>query len=69
MTQKEEVLSYLREKGSMTRLEAMQELGILNVTARIADLRNEGYKIKANMIAVKNKYGRTVKYADWILEK
>lgn len=69
MTQKEEVLLYLQQNGSMTRLEAMSELGILNVTARIADLRKEGYNIKANLIAVKNKFGRTVKYADWILEK
>lgn len=69
MTQKEEVLLYLQQNGSMTRLEAMSELGILNVTARIADLRKEGHKIKAKMIAVKNKFGRTVQYADWTLEK
>lgn len=69
MTQKEEVLNYLMENSSMTRIEAMTELHILNVTARIADLRKEGYNIKATLIHTKNKYGRKVSYAKWSLEK
>lgn len=38
-TQVERVLQYLQDFGSITRIQAMQDLGIMNIGARISELR------------------------------
>lgn len=41
-TQAEEVLAYIQEHGSIARLEALQELGVFELAARIAELEEQG---------------------------
>jgi len=48
---------------------AMNELGIMNVTARIAELRNEGYIIHPNLTTTINRYGDKVNYAEWTIDQ
>lgn len=55
MTQKEMILEYLKEHKSMTKLQGLRELGIMNVGARIGELRQLGYEIETEMIQVKGK--------------
>lgn len=55
MTQKEMILEYLKEHKSMTKLQGLKELGIMNVGARIGELRQIGYEIETEMIQVKGK--------------
>ena len=43
--QKERVLDWLENKGPLTVREAMIELGINSLPARIMDLRRDGYPI------------------------
>ena len=38
MTQCEKVLEYMKEFGSITPIEAMQDIGCMRLAARIADL-------------------------------
>ncbi len=45
MTQTQKVLAYLKERGSITPLEAFQNFGILAMHSRAAELRSEGYKV------------------------
>lgn len=42
MKQAERVLKYMRDFGSITQLEAMQDLGCMRLGARVYDLKREG---------------------------
>lgn len=58
IVQRQRVLDYIRETGSITQLEAIKELGVLRLSAVIYDLKNkEGYKIKTDLVPVKTRYG------------
>lgn len=69
MTQCEEILEYLRENGSITPVEAMQEFGCMRLAARIADLKDQGVCIRTTMASGRNRKGRSVSYAKYILEE
>lgn len=58
MTQKEMILKYMRKHGSITTLESMKKLLILDLQSHIRDLRNEGYEITDIYITKKNIYGQ-----------
>ena len=60
MTQKEAILNYIEEHGSITPKQAIYDLGITRLAAYIHDLREEGYNIETERITVKTKrYGKT----------
>lgn len=65
MTQNERILRHLRDYGSITQLEAMQEYGIMRLASRISDLRRMGYKIEREMIARNNRYGEATRFASY----
>jgi len=65
-TQLQEVLYLLITNKSITRLEATR-YGILNLPARIYDLRKLNVDIIIKNNICKNKFGRTVNYATYIL--
>lgn len=67
MTQNERVLKYMRDFGSITQLEAMQDLGCMRLGARVYDLKREGYAIKKEMETSKNRYGEDTSYARYRL--
>ena len=45
-TQKSDVLDYIHEHGSLTRMEAFTELGICELSSRIGELEKDGYRFK-----------------------
>jgi len=65
MTQKQRIHEYLADGNTLTRLNAWDELGILEAPARISELRASGVPIKTTMVAVKNRYGEPVRVAEW----
>lgn len=67
MTQAEKILQYMKDYGSITQLEAA-EFGCMRLAARIADLREDGVKIKREMVRRKNRYGETISFAQYRLE-
>lgn len=67
MTQNERVLKYMRDFGSITQLEAMQDLGCMRLGARVYDLKRDGYAIKKEMETSKNRYGEDTSYARYRL--
>ena len=56
-TQNERILDYIAEFGSITQLEALQDLGIMRLASRISDLKRLGYPIDSKVIEVKNRFG------------
>ncbi|NJL75298.1 MAG: hypothetical protein HC892_09970 [Saprospiraceae bacterium] len=65
-TQTAEVLYELLTNKSITRASIMTDTGILNLTARIADLRLRAHiSIDCAYVNVLNKHGRKVRYGKW----
>lgn len=56
-TQNERILDYIAEFGSITQLEALQDLGIMRLASRISDLKRLGHPIESKVIEVKNRFG------------
>lgn len=67
MTQQERILSYLQEGKVLTRLNAWDQLGILEAPARISELRSKGYSIISKRKSVLNRYGEKVWIATWFM--
>ncbi len=68
MTQCEKVERHMRDHGSITALEAMQDYGIMRLAARISDLRNKkGLAIESEMVKGKNRYGEKTAYSKYRL--
>lgn len=67
MTQNDRIMRHLREYGTITQLEAMQEYGIYRLASRISDLRKEGIKINRTMVKGKNRYGEATCFAEYRL--
>ena len=60
MTQTERVLAYIKEKGSITQLEAINVLGCTRLSARAWDIQNKlGIPLKTETVKVKNRFGET----------
>ena len=56
-TQAERVLDYIDQFGSITQLEALNDLGCMRLASRISDLKKKGYPIKSEVETVKNRFG------------
>jgi hypothetical protein len=53
----------MKDYGSITSLEAVNEYGIMRLASRINDLRAEGIAIVSEMKTGKNRYGETTHFA------
>lgn len=65
MTQTRLILEYMIKFSSITPLEAMRDLGVYRLAARIADLRKAGNEIETTIISVPNRYGTMSKVAQY----
>ena len=66
---KQRLLNYLERKGSITTLEAIQELGNTRLSEYIRQLRADGYVIKNVAQTGVNRYGETVHFDKFVLDK
>lgn len=57
VTQSQRVLDYMDTFGSITQLEALNDLGVMRLASRISDLRKQGYPIESKVETVKNRFG------------
>lgn len=68
LTQYDRVLRHLKEKGSITSLQAFREYGIMRLSAIIFNLRKDGYNIENENITRKNRYGDKIWFAKYVLK-
>lgn len=68
-TQCQRVLKYMDDFGSINPLQALGDLGVMRLASRVSDLRKAGYPITRRMVASKNRYGESVRYAEYRLEE
>ena len=69
ITQNERIIRHLTDFGSITTWEAIQEYGITRLPARIFDIKEKGYKIIDQIEQSTNRYGETVNFKRYILDK
>lgn len=67
MNQRTQVLEHLREGNSITSMDAIRYFGITRISAKIFELRNEGYDIERKNITVFDKFGRRKTFGRWSL--
>ena len=63
MTQKERIRNYINDFGSITKIEAILDIGVMNLGARILEMKKAGEKIDCEMVTGKNRYGQPMRYA------
>ena len=68
-TQNDRILDYIDRFGSITQLEALQDLGIMRLASRISDLKSLGYPIISEMETVKNRFGEKCSIKRYRLER
>lgn len=69
MTQKERIIEYINQFGSITSWQAYQDLGIMQLGARIDQLQKEGYVFKTEWEQQMNRYGEPVSFKRYYLKE
>ena len=67
VTQYGRIKQHLESGKTLTRLEALNDLGVLNPTARISELRADGIPVETRMLGVYNRWDAKVKVAQWFI--
>lgn len=67
INQRQRIINYIREFGSITSLEAYQDLGITQLATRIKELKELGHEFKTEWENNKNRYGEKVEYKRYYL--
>lgn len=68
-TQRSRIMHHLKANRTLTSLEALRRYGIMRLSARISELKKRGEPIEKKMICVQNKYGETVRIAEYRLRE
>lgn len=66
--QKERIVDYIKDFGSITHLEAVRDLGCQRLASRISELKKMGYPIVSEFETGKNRYGEPTHYKRYSLE-
>ena len=67
MNQKERIINYMKNNGSITPMEAFSELGITKLSTRISEMTREGVEVDRQMVKGKNRYNESVSYMEYRL--
>lgn len=66
-SQKDRIINYIREFGSISSWEAYADLGITQLGARIDQLKKEGYEFKTEWESNTNRFGEKTDYKRYYL--
>ena len=69
ITQCDRILRHMKDYGSITSLEAVNEYGIMRLASRINDLRAQGIAIVSEVRTGKNRYGEDTHFAVYKLKE
>ena len=68
-TQRTQILDYMERFGSISPMEAFADLGITKLATRISEMKAEGYEFHSEYMTNKNRFGKSVRYMRYWLEK
>lgn len=69
MTQKEMILQYINDFGSITSYQAYADLGITQLATRVKELKKKGYVFKTVQQCGTNRYGKPTHYVKYYLDE
>lgn len=69
MTQRERILGYIKEHGSITPMDAFNDLGITKLATQVSLMIRDGYKIQKTFEKSKNRYGETCHYMRYSIKE
>lgn len=69
MTQREQIIDYLNQFGSITPMEAFSDLGITKLATRISEMRKDGKEFKIETVTSTNRFGKKVHFAKYSLKE
>lgn len=69
ITQKNQILAHMRERGGITSYEAFALYRITRLASRIYEIRQDGHKIKKEHVHKKDEAGRVVDYDVYMLDE
>ena len=67
IAQKDRIINYIREFGSISSWEAYSYLGITQLGARIDQLKKEGFKFRTEWESNTNRFGEKTDYKRYYL--
>lgn len=67
--QRELILQYIADFGSITPMQAFADLGITKLATRVSEMRRDGIAIKIDTIKSINRYGKAVSFAKYSMEE
>ena len=65
MLQKDRVLKYIDDFGSVTVADAITEIGVGCLTKCISNIRRSGIQIETRTVCHKNRYGENTHHAEY----
>ena len=60
--QKQRILDYIDTYGSITALDAVRDLGVLQLSARLVEMEKDGITFKKQQESATNRFGETIYY-------
>lgn len=66
-TQKDRIINYIRQFGSISSWEAYSDLGITQLGARIDQLKKEGFEFRTEWESNTNRFGEKTDYKRYYL--
>ena len=67
MSQATDVIEYIRDNGSITTKQAMEDLGCYRLSGRIYDIKAIGIEVEKEMITVQNRNGKDCRVAKYTI--
>lgn len=69
-SQRDKIIGYLYDYGSITPLDALQEFGCMRLAARIADIKDKHPELKINSKQEEgtNRYGEKTRFSRYFIE-
>ena len=62
MTQRDAIIDYIKQFGSITPMEAFADLGITKLATRVSEMKKDGINLKHESVKCKTRLGKTTHY-------
>lgn len=69
MSQCERIVQYINQHGSITPLDAVNDLGCMRLASRITDLKQRGVNVISEWEEGKNRRGEKTRYKRYFIKK
>ena len=69
MSQNGRIIDYMQKNGSITAMDAMNDLGVMRLASRVHEIKESGIGVERVMQEGVNRFGEVTKFARYFLVK